>query len=133
MLQPSFKQSLSPDLVSSEDDLGPEIILNLKWLDVYRYQQKAVFLYLDLIQQIKERYSWTKVLNNPVEDVLDGASPEGRQDPLIDGHINVNFNEFRDVGIDSFPDYIRQAPYIFTILNRLLTECKFSQDRERSI
>ena len=36
MLQPSFKQKLT-HLVSSEDDLGPEIILNLKWLDTYRY------------------------------------------------------------------------------------------------
>ena len=36
MLQPSSKHNLT-SLVSSEDDLGPEIILNLKWLDTYRY------------------------------------------------------------------------------------------------
>ena len=47
-LQPSFKQKLT-NLVSSEDDLGPEIILNLKWLDTYRYNQKAVYYYLDLV------------------------------------------------------------------------------------
>lgn len=35
--------------VSSEDDLGPEIILNLKWLDVYRYQQIGAYHYFDLV------------------------------------------------------------------------------------
>lgn len=48
MLQPSDKQKLT-NLVSSEDDLGPELILNLKVLDTYRYNQKAVFYYLDLV------------------------------------------------------------------------------------
>ena len=57
MLQPSFKQKLT-NLVSSEDDLGPEVILNLKWLDTYRYNQKSIFYYLDLVQELKERYNW---------------------------------------------------------------------------
>ena len=38
VLHPHFKLPLIPTFVSNEDDLGPEIILNLKWLDVYRYQ-----------------------------------------------------------------------------------------------
>jgi len=33
---PSAKHKLSY-FVTSEDDLGPEIIMNLKWVDQYRY------------------------------------------------------------------------------------------------
>ena len=68
-----------------------------------------------------------------MDEVLDGVSPV--QDYLLDIHINVNFNEWRnaDVSLDNFPDYIRSAPFVFTIMNRLLTECKFGQERERSI
>ena len=36
-LMPQFKLSLY-SFVGTEDDLGPEVILNLKTLDVYRYQ-----------------------------------------------------------------------------------------------
>ena len=49
-LQPNFKQSLASLGAVTEDDLGPEIILNLKWLDAYRYSPNSVYLYLDLLQ-----------------------------------------------------------------------------------
>ena len=113
-LQPNFKQSLQ-SFVSSEDDLGPEIILNLKWLDAYRYQQKAVFYYLDLLQLMKERYSWNHLLANPTKEAFDESS--GVKDPLFDVAIAVNFNDFKMEGFDPFHDYIRKAPYLFTILN----------------
>ena len=51
--------------MSSEDDLGPEVILNLKWLDTYRYNQKSIFYYLDLVQELKERYNWQQIIANP--------------------------------------------------------------------
>ena len=47
-LQPKAKYRLS-DLVTDEDDLGPELVMNVKWLDAYRYPSETVYLYLDLI------------------------------------------------------------------------------------
>ena len=47
-VMPKSKHSLS-HFVTSEDDLGPEIILNIKWIDQYRYDSRNVYLYLDLI------------------------------------------------------------------------------------
>lgn len=46
---PFSKHSLSA-FVNSEDDLGPEVVMNVKWLDAYRYHQQTVYLYLELIQ-----------------------------------------------------------------------------------
>ena len=99
------------------------MILNLKWLDTYRYQQKSVFYYLDLIQELKERYHWRHILANPSEEALDNSQG---QDPLFESCISVNFNELRGIGIDPFPDFIRKAPYLFSIINHILTECKFN-------
>lgn len=39
----------------------------------------------------------------------------------------------RAVGLDPFPDFIRKAPYLFSILNDILLECKFNSERERNI
>ena len=51
LLQPSFKQSLSPDLVSSEDDLGPEIILNLN-----NFSDKTDMIILSKLQLLLNGY-----------------------------------------------------------------------------
>lgn len=73
IVQPYRKNSLQT-FVSSEDDLGPEIILNLKWLDAYRYQQIGAYHYYDLVQNIKERFSWDRILSNPKEESFNGAN-----------------------------------------------------------
>ena len=46
------------DLTKNIDDLGPEIILNLKVVDAYRYPQAAVFFYNDLLQSTLSKYGW---------------------------------------------------------------------------
>ena len=69
-LQPKAKQPLEA-FVSDEDDLGPEVIMNLKWLDAYRYPQNTVYLLQDLVQTLIERYDWARILSNPSEDGLE--------------------------------------------------------------
>ena len=103
--------------------------MNLKWLDTYRYNQKSVFYYLDLVQELKERYNWRHILANPTEEALDNS----QVDSFFDSCISVNFNELQRVGLDPFTDFIRKALYLFTILNHILTECKFNAERERTI
>ena len=100
MLVPTKKIPLS-SYVSSEDDLGPEVILNLKWLDAYRYPQKAVYLYMDVLQKLKEKHNWRRFLENPRE------KEEDVQDPLFNQFIFANVTAFRKDGIDLFPQFIR--------------------------
>lgn len=89
---PRSKQSLQT-FVGTEDDLGPEVILNLKTLDVYRYHQKNVYYYLDLLQMMRDRYSWARILSNPTEEGMEAQSKA--QDNLFDVHVNPNFNELK--------------------------------------
>ena len=65
-VQPKAKEPLS-QFVNDEDDLGPEVIMNLKWLDAYRYPQQNVYLHQDLVQNLIEHYDWARILANPTE------------------------------------------------------------------
>ena len=49
-------------IVTAIDDLGPELIMNLKAIDAYRYPQSAVFLYQDLLQSILLKHCWQNEL-----------------------------------------------------------------------
>lgn len=55
--QASAKRPLD-GFVTSIDDLGPEIILNLRLIDTYRYPSSAAYLYYDLLQSILFRHCW---------------------------------------------------------------------------
>ena len=46
------------EFCTSIDDLGPEIILNLKKLKTYRYKQEGAFLYFDLLKSILLKHRW---------------------------------------------------------------------------
>ena len=69
-VQPKAKEQLS-SFVNDEDDLGPEVIMNLKWLDAYRYPQQNVYLHQDLVQNLIEHYDWARILSNPTEESLE--------------------------------------------------------------
>ena len=46
--QSGYKSPLET-FVTAIDDLGPELILNLRQIDVYRHPQSLTFLYYDLL------------------------------------------------------------------------------------
>ena len=129
---PRTKLPLS-DFVTSEDDLGPEIILNLKWLDAYRYPQKTVYFYLELLQHSREINSWSKILSSSnFEEAIDPSIPhEGAN---FDKYLRTDFsNEIIEDDYDHFATIIRQGPYLISLINQLLTECKFSSETENHI
>ena len=134
-LLPREKKTLSELQIKCEDDLGPEIILNFKWLDAYRYNQKSIYYFMDLVQAIKERYHWGKYIAKPDEENKE-IKPSGAsvQDPFFDIELrSVNFSETLDLRMDTFAFQIRKAPYLFTLLNTILLDCKLSQERERNL
>ena len=47
-IQPESKEPIK-SFVDNEDDLSPAVIMNLKWLDAYRYRQKSIYSFLELI------------------------------------------------------------------------------------
>ena len=42
------------------EDLGPELILNHKYLDSYRYRKSQAYLYDSLMQWTYAQYSWKR-------------------------------------------------------------------------
>lgn len=81
---------------------------------------------------MRERYSWSRILSNPCEETIEGSSVP---DYLFDNYIltHTNYDEWRKMNEDHFPDYIRRAPYLFSVINQVLTECKLSPARENLI
>ena len=122
LLKPTSKIPLQ-NFVNSEDDLGPEMIMNLKWLDCYRYEQKSVFLYLSLMQDLKLKYNWSHMLTT--------AQESDSEDPFFEICKDDSSNFMHpDLGINEFPEYMRRAPYLFSILNHILIDCKFTYEKE---
>jgi hypothetical protein len=59
--EPSAKREIR-EFVSSEDDLGPEMIMNIKWVEPYRYPSKALYFYLECLQDYRNKYHWQVIM-----------------------------------------------------------------------
>ena len=115
-------------MVSSEDDLGPEMIFNLKWLDPYRYPTSSIFLYLDFLQQNEEIFGWSRILNNPTDEAMQKNEQCAFCTHLDDYETLKNANER-----EYFGQHIRKAPYFFNALNSAMIDCKYNEEREMRI
>ena len=47
--EPSAKLQIS-EFVSHEDDFGPELIMNIKWIEPYRYPSQTLYYYLECLR-----------------------------------------------------------------------------------
>lgn len=65
---------------------------------------------------MKEKYSWSRVLNNPVEEALEQNT--GLQDHLFD--VRIQTSKLNENFYDAFPEYVRTAPFLFSFLNKVL-------------
>lgn len=100
-------------MVSSEDDLGPELIMNIKWLDSYRYNPQTLFMYLDIMQEYRNKQSWQQFFNSPV------VSHSGNND-VKDVIINCMslYLQWHTQGVQSlFGREVSRAPFYIHLLN----------------
>ena len=138
--------------VTAIDDLGPELILNLRQIDVYRHPQSLTFLYYDLLQSILIRHCWENKLDiqrvqttlNPDENDINFEDSDeennGRetdefgedQECPIRNYLD-SYSNLLNAGVSEFANHLKKSPFFFHIMNQALQECCFGKQLEQQL
>ena len=140
------------EFVQSIDAFGPEICLNLRMVNIYRYRQDSIFLYCDLLKSIVLKHRWMNrfkmkqnaaTINDEKEDSDDDGQakePDLDKDSPIRHYILSLLGDTNEAFQSSPEDYqlvlrmhVRRAPFFFNLINQVLRDSYFSRSLEQLI